>query len=392
MENTPSIANMKAKAIVIMATRRQDQDLVTEVASKYGVDEHAPTSSATTDDDWRGVVPSYGWHPWFSHQIYDDKDAMFRDSDAGKLTDEQKIAHYASVLTPSPETSESRDFLIALPEPLPLSQLISDTRSRLSEHPLALVGEVGLDRGMRIPEAWLPGQAKSRDETLTPGGREGRKLSPYKVSMEHQRKILLAQLRLAGEMGRAVSVHGVQCHGVLYETLRECWKGYERQPSSKRERKRMEREAKDEKRADNDTNTSNQGNNSHSKSNLPYPPRICLHSYSGPAEQAKLYLAKEVPAKMFFSFSLAINFSTSARDKTEEVIKMVPNEQILIESDLHIAGDRMDANLKGMAEKVCELKGWDPEEGVRRLRANWMSFVFGESGEGGEEEEEAFNS
>lgn len=369
---------MKAKAIVIMATRRQDQDLVTEVVSKHGVDKHSIVTSATDDKDWRGVVPSYGWHPWFSHQIYDDSDDIYHSAEggAGKLTNEQKMAHYTSVLTPAPE---DREFLLALPEALPLSNLLSDTRSRLEQHPLALVGEIGLDRGMRIPEAWLPGQANSRDNTLTPGGREGRKLSPYKVSMEHQKTILLAQLRLAGEMGRATSVHGVQCHGLLYETLRECWKGYERQSMSKRERKKVQQERK--KDDTENAATAAAGDKIKTKTNLPYPPRICLHSYSGPAEQAKLYLASEVPAEIFFSFSLAINFSTSARDKTEEVIKLVPAEQILIESDLHIAGDRMDANLKGMAEKVCELKGWSVEEGVKQLRANWMRFVFGGSGE-----------
>lgn len=376
-----------------MATRRQDQDLVSKVATEYGVNEGAPASVAAGDGEWRGVVPSFGWHPWFSHQIYDDSNSdvnvlshnhaedgansAANKGHAGqdKLTDEQKIAHYTSVLTPA---SSDRDFLLALPEPLPLSKLLSDTRARLSEHRLALVGEIGLDRGMRIPEAWLPGQADSRDETLTPGGREGRKLSPYKVSMEHQKKVLSAQLRLAGEMGRAVSVHGVQCHGVLYETLRESWKGYEKEALSKKERKKVEREAKSGSSLNDHDADKAAGNETTSRS---YPPRICLHSYSGPAEQAKLYLAPSIPAEIFFSFSLAINFSTSAREKTEEVIKMLPEEQILIESDLHIAGDRMDANLKGMAEKVCELKGWSVGEGTKRLRANWMRFVFGETGE-----------
>lgn len=408
MHNVPSITNMRARALVIMATRRQDQDLVTEVAEKHGVNEAVDPAAAAEDKDWRGVVPSYGWHPWFSHQIYDDSDSAYRTEDAGKkdstseqkdhsgagdgegkedvpkqLTDEQKIAHYSSVLTPSPE---DRTFLLALPSPLPLSHLLNTTRARLAAHPLALIGEIGLDRAFRLPEAWLPDQSSNRDDSLTPGGREGRRLSPYRVDMEHQRKVLLAQLRLAGEMGRAVSVHGVQCHGVLFETVRECWKGYEKEVVGKRERKRRERETSQSLEGAGGDAVKDEGEGKGSsddkKQNLPYPPRLCLHSYSGPPDQAQQYLNPAIPCEIFFSFSMAINFSTAAKSKTEQVIKMMPENRILIESDLHMAGDRMDAGLKGMAEMVCQIKGWEVKDGVKRLKANWMRFVFGEEGGG----------
>ena len=376
MASVPDIANMKAKALVIMATRREDQGLISEVATEYGVDEDVPPSTAE-HKDWRGVVPSYGWHPWFSHQIYDDTSQ--KDSHSlTSLSPEQKRQHYMTVLSPTPADTA---FLEALPEPVRLSTLISDIRASLNQHPLALIGEVGLDRAFRIPEAWLPADAATRNDDITPGSREGRRLSPYRVTIEHQKKLLVAQLHLAGEMSRAASVHGVQAHGMLYETLKESWKGHEKEVLSKKERKKRERDAANEIDA-NTRHAQTENNHSTKPTSLPYPPRICLHSYSGPAEQVKQYLGPEVPAEIFFSFSLAINFSTSATAKSEEVIKLLPDELLLIESDMPVAGQRMDDQLEAIARTVCRLKEWELKQGVEQLKSNWMRFVFGRSSSG----------
>lgn len=298
---------------------------------------------------------------------------MFDEAEYGgasSLSPEQKVAHYQSVLTPS---SEDRDFLLALPDPRPFGYFLGQTRKYLTRFPFALIGEVGLDRSFRIPEAWFPEQADTRDESLTPGGREGRKLSPYRVSLDHQRKVLTAQLRLAGEMQRSVSVHGVAAHGVVYETVAATWKGHEKRVPSKKDRRKAEAAAN----ADPEP-TETEDAASQSAGPQPYPPRICLHSYSGPAETVKQYIASSVPCEVFFSFSTTINaWSDNGDGKVEAALRMVPDDRVLVESDLHTAGDRMESYLEGGVRKICEVRGWELEEGVKQLCRNWMRFVFG---------------
>ncbi|CAK3972838.1 Cut9-interacting scn1 [Lecanosticta acicola] len=365
LSSLQSIPTMQAKVLTVMATRAQDQELVANAAEEFGVTE---SEAAGFEMDWRKehkIIPAFGWHPWFSHQMFDETEY----DGSVVLSAEHMRAHYQSVLTPKPEDS---DFIHALPHPRPLGEFLHQTREYLQRFPLALVGEVGLDRSFRIPETWLPGEAEHRDDALTPGGREGRKLSSYSVSMTHQKKVLSAQLHLAAEMQRAVSVHGVAAHGHVYDTVAQTWKGHERKVS-KRDRKRAEATAKLH------ANPPEAGDEVEAASgSKPYPPRICLHSFSGPAETVKQYIAPSVPCDVFFSFSTTINsWSDSGNGKVEAAVKAVPDDRILVESDLHTAGDRMDEYLGDIVRKLCSVKGWELEDGVRRLGCNWRRFVFG---------------
>jgi Tat protein secretion system quality control protein TatD with DNase activity len=291
------------------------------------------------------------------------------------LTGDEKIKHYQKTLQPSRQEPSEEDLRIfnALPDPTPFSVFLSQTRKHLEDHPYALVGEVGLDRSFRIPEAWVPDLWATRNSTLTPGGREGRRLTPFRCQPAHQKEILKRQLQLAAELGRAVSVHGVQAHGLVYEALRELWQGHEKEVLSKREKKKRGKddptvEIHDEAKEDN--------------SPKPYPPRICLHSYSGSVSNFKQYLNPAIPIRIFASFSTAINLGDAIDEETpaefEEMIKTVPDEMLLVESDLHTAGDEMDRRLEDIIRRICKIKEWGLEEGVERLGKNWKAFVFGE--------------
>jgi Tat protein secretion system quality control protein TatD with DNase activity len=377
MTSIGDIPHMKTAALTAMASREEDQELVSQVASQLGVGTagNKPSDQAASP----GVIPCFGWHPWFAHQIVDDVNhpGAANNQAAAAVA---KIAHYKSVLTPpSSQEGEDEGFFLALSDPKPLSSMIAETRARLIAHPQALVGEVGLDRAFRLPSAWLPHEIEARDPSLTPGSRGGRKLSAYRVQISHQKAVLKAQLQLAGELHRAVSIHSVQAHGTVIELLQELWAGHERLSHRERKRRRSVANAHQgcESEEQSQTPSTSQSTTSTSFRPLPFPPRICMHSYSGPAEPLKQFLHPSVPSDIYFSFSSLVNFSTQSSGKAIDVIRTVPKDRLLVESDGHCAGPQMDALLEEIVRKVCSLHGWTLDHGVRQLAENWHRFVFG---------------
>ncbi|KAF5628291.1 Cut9 interacting scn1 [Fusarium tjaetaba] len=364
MASITEIPSMRASALTIMATRAQDQDLVMDVTSHHCNPDLKSLLRENSEATSICAIPSFGWHPWFSHLLYDDSadTPTFQPTPGSETDNAAKQTHYNAVLQPAP----SPDFVTSLPPPVAISSFLNATESRLSTNPHALVGEIGLDKAFRLPEPWLPSNHIERDPTLTPGGREGRQLSPYRVKIEHQIDVLAAQLRLAAKAGRAVSVHGVQAHGILHETLAATWKGHEREVITRRKRRLVASGAEDFSDEDDDG------------SEKPYPPRICLHSFSASVEVLRQYLNRTIPARIFVSLSTAVNLSTDAtRNKTDDVLRALPDDSILVESDLHIAGEQMDSALEDMYRHVCEVKGWNLDEGVKKIAKNYEEFIFG---------------
>jgi Tat protein secretion system quality control protein TatD with DNase activity len=374
MSSIVTIQNMNTRVLTVMATRAEDQDLVISAADTHSVKSSDPSKWSKQEC----IVPCFGWHPWFSHQMYISPDS---DSESQEpLTGDAKIAHYQSVLLPSRDnpSDEDRQIFLSLPNPTSFSAFLIETRKHLERYPYALIGEIGLDRSFRIPESWTMNEDRwaRRNHSLTPGGREGRRLTPFRCSPAHQKKICQMQLQLAAEMGRGVSVHGVQAHGAVFEVLSELWKGHEKEVLSKREKKKR---GLDHPAAPTEEDASSTERGDGAK---PYPPRICLHSYSGNASNFKQYMNPAIPAQIFASFSTAINLGDAMEDETpasfEEIVKTVPDHMILVESDLHTAGEEMDRRLEDIVRRICRIKGWGLEEGVKQLGRNWRAFAFGE--------------
>jgi Tat protein secretion system quality control protein TatD with DNase activity len=374
MSSIETIQDMKTRVLTVMGTRGEDQDLVISAADKHSV----KSSDAEKWAKEECIVPCFGWHPWFSHQMYIDEDGdEQRKTDT--LTGDAKLKHYQSVLQPFRDnpSEEDRQIFLSLPNPTPFSVFLAQTRQHLERNPYALIGEIGLDRSFRIPESWTNNADlwARRNHTLTPGGREGRRLTPFRCSPSHQKAICKKQLQLAGELNRGVSVHGVQAHGLVFEVLSDLWKGHELPVLSKRERKKR---GQDHPSVENDMSDPTQIE----QKAKPYPPRICLHSYSGNASNFKQYLNPAIPAKIFASFSTAINLADTLEDETpaafEEIIKTVPDHMVLVESDLHTAGEEMDRRMEDIVRRICRVKGWGLEEGVKQLGKNWRAFAFGE--------------
>lgn len=390
MSSIPSISTtMKARALTVMATRSQDQELVAQVAEEHRVKGRAIVHPNGSDAAHLSdkIVPAFGWHPWFSHQLYDDslsaEEATYDPSSSD--LDSEKLRHYNAVLSPAPQTKDDEDFVIQLPTPQPLSSLLAQTRSYLEAHPYALVGEIGIDKAFRLPSHGV--FQGDPEKGMTPGRRNGESLSPYRVNTDHQVRIFKAQLNLAGETGRAVSVHGVQAPGVLYDALKSTWKGHEKRVVSSREKRRIAEGVNEDFSSDSEDDEVNDAAGVQGKIKYkpkPYPPRICLHSFSSAVQTLKQYVDdRSCPAKIFFSFSMCVNYSTGGHDRerkkhiADEVISACPDDRLLIESDLHTAGQDMDVALEEMYRKVCEVKGWDLRKGVERIRENYEAFIFG---------------
>lgn len=380
MHKVPTIQTMKTRVLTVMATRGEDQDLVSTSAEKHGVKSSNPETWSREEC----IVPCFGWHPWFAHQMYIDEGPESTSStptNPGPLEGDAKIQHYQSILQPARQNPSEQDtqIYLSLPSPTPFSTFLSQTRANLLRHPYALVGEIGLDRSFRIPESWSSNASlwATRNHTLTPGGREGRRLTPFRCNPQHQKKIFTLQLQLAAELGRGVSVHGVQAHGLVFEALQELWRGHEREVLSKRERKKR---GADHPSVEEMLPSAGQDEGIRT----PYPPRICLHSYSGNVSNFRQYMNPAIPARIFASFSTAINLGDALEDETPEafveLVKMVPDGMLLVESDLHTAGEEMDRRMEDIVRRICKIKGWGLEHGVRQLGKNWRAFVFGEEG------------
>ncbi|ODQ68509.1 Metallo-dependent hydrolase [Nadsonia fulvescens var. elongata DSM 6958] len=274
-----------------------------------------------------GIIGAFGLHPWFSHHVYDDSSLQ------------TKLQHYQAVLVPSSKSfSKVVDWprIIAdLPEPMPLTKFKSILKEILLRHPKALIGECGLDKSYRV----IPRNAQG---PIT-----------FNISMEHQKLILCAQLEIALGLDRALSIHGVNCHGALYELLM-----------------RMSADGRN-------------------------PLKVCLHSYSGPPSFLANYFPKRSNSgtnshniKAYLSLSYQINYTDDPRRWAtfSELLNAVPANRILIESDYHgitlsenedkvLSDEKQNQFMENIIKKISEGKEWELGAALSRFYDNWMGFT-----------------
>lgn len=215
---------------------------------------------STNPTDWEslkkmeGVKKSFGIHPWYSHLF------SFHEN-------VDKRAHYCTVLEWKDEL-EFESMLMTLPEPTHLDSYIA----REFDPQVDAVGEIGLDKLFRLPQNGF---------YIDSGP-----LSRIRVKMSHQLAVFRRFCQLARQERKPVSVHGVKCHGLLYDVC--C------------------------------------------QELMPHNVKICLHSVTASQETLQRWI-KSYGKLTFFSLSQWINFKDPTAGR--ELVQSLPPECILTETD-----------------------------------------------------------
>lgn len=286
VEELANVGSMTTNFMVCMSTSLKDMDDVRTLAANYP----------------ERVIPAYGLHPWLSHYFY-----------VGTL-DIDKSSHYKRVLVPEP----NEEFIRQLPDPLSIDVVIRKMQERLQSDSKAIIGECGLDKTFRIPDTVM------------------KKLSKHTVAMGHQIEILKAQLEVAAEYKRPVSLHGVKCPQNLLDTIKLFGKRL----------------------------TS-----------------ICLHSFSGNAQfmEQNWYMKKtqmdrkDLPI-VYVSVSHLIN-NCNRSTSIEDLVEVIPPDRLLLESDYHSAGSEMDELNLRILRAAAAACNEGPKDIAGIVKRNLISFL-----------------
>lgn len=154
---------------------------------------------------------------------------------------------------------------------------------------------------------------------------ETKELYNEKVQVE----LFVGQWKLAAEMNRPVSVHCVKNFALFFETVRTI---------------------------------------------VPAPPKVMMHSFTGSAEFAEqLMRIPQLKDKIYFSYSKVINLRSW---KCKKVIKQLPDNRILVESDLHCCTG-IEEGLLDMIAVIKSAKNWDINQAKQQIEKNSIDFFEG---------------
>jgi Tat protein secretion system quality control protein TatD with DNase activity len=332
-----SIQYPKLGGIAIMSTQPRDFPIVEQLRNnlqflctqeletnhKHDVHgTHTNTKQQQHDTQLKIIVPCYGVHPWFLAQAN-------RDFSTVTTTTTSSTPPIITTTTPSKE----------LPAWLPY------LKEKLQSDPQSQMGEIGLD-GARY---------------------EMDPVTHQKVlvsTMESQIQAFEAQMHLAADLEKTVSIHAVQCWGPLMDSLRRI-KATRRNILRK---ENLTRGGKEDKRNDKEIQ-------------YVLPPKMYFHAFGGKAavvDQLDAIICRNRDKSMdmesmssltcetFYGFAPVINFRSP---KTASVIQRVGIDRLVLETDLEdyqCVREDTQAN----AEFVARVLEMDVEEVLRRTYEN----------------------
>jgi len=203
-------------------------------------------------------------------------------------------------------TKTKKNTVQVLPEYTPININENETlvllRKYLVDNPKSFIGEIGVDRVI-----------------IRRGGNP--------CPLNEQWALFDAQINLACELNRPVSVHCVDVFGAMFEYF---------------------------------------------QARTEMPPMIALHSFGGSSDVVKRYL--KIPKfgnRFFFGFSYAIN---SRSNKLSETISKVPLDRILLESDLPDP-KFIDENLLDMCKIVSKAHDLPRDQIADQTTKNALQFL-----------------
>jgi Tat protein secretion system quality control protein TatD with DNase activity len=170
--------------------------------------------------------------------------------------------------------------------------------------------------------------ALERDPSACLGeiGLDGQWVPPglQEVQYEQQMEAFRQQLQLAVDLNRPVSLHCVKAYGDMFDLLRTA-------PA--------------------------------------LPPAVYMHSWGGKVGMLESYVKmKRYGDRFYFGFSAFANLRQNCH-KTSAVIAAVPDDRLLLESDLEEPSSVPEA-LHGMLHVMANAKGWSTEETARITMQN----------------------
>jgi TatD DNase family protein len=193
---------------------------------------------------------------------------------------------------------------------------IDELEKLLIEYPDALVGEIGVDKVAKSPEGMV-------------------------YDFQIQKQFFEKQMHIAAVLDRPVSIHSVQSHGYILDYFRQ-----------------VDQQIRRNKKTGLDTSLC--------------PPSIMLHSFSASSQISDaLVKLPSIGSRFYFSFSHLVN---SRSPKCLERIKAIPEDRILLESDVH-STLAVDEAMNQIIDLVSLARSWTRDYTIERTVQNTMRFL-----------------